>query len=643
MSGRLKGWATLLGAYMNTRVRLRDRARYWFDNTMSRGTISLIGWLAVASAALIVTVTLAMVLFAPTSPDGTPSPTLLERLWNTFVTAFSLAVPSTEPSRRMLALWFLLALGGIFIISALVGLLTSGLNQRLELLRKGRSRVIETGHTVILGWSDQVFTVVSELIEANRSRRGATVVILAEQDKVAMEDRLRHRLETTRSTRVVCRTGSPLDLTDLEMVNLNGARSIIVLAPEGATAEDADAYVLKTLLAVNRGPAFRGQPHHVVAAVRDSANRAVARLAGGDAVVIDGDDISARLVVQTARQSRLSVVYHDLLDFGGDEFYVVSEPRLVGQSFGATQLAYRKCCPVGIYHSNGTTKLNPPMETPIGPNDKLVILAEDDSAVKLSPRAFTVDTSAMVHSVRGPQAPERTLMLGWNGRAVKIIEQLDLYVAAGSAVDIVSDRDDADIVVAQLGQRVRKLALRIKDADVRDRNVLEALDVAGYGNVIVLSDDLLDPLTADSRVLVTLLHLRDMLSKRGRTVPIVSEMRDDRDRALAQLTRADDFVVSEQMVSLLMTQIAENRHLESVFTDLFDPDGAEIYVRPSSYYLRDVPGHTFATLADCARRRGEVAIGYRIADPTDGHGVVLNPDKEQSMPLIDRVIVLAHS
>ncbi len=249
----------------------------------------------------------------------------------------------------------------------------------------------------------------------------------------------------------------------------------------------------------------------------------------------------------------------------------------------------------------------------------------------------------MVHSVRGPQAPERTLMLGWNGRAVKIIEQLDLYVAAGSAVDIVTDRGDADMVVAQLGQRLRKVSLRIKDADVRDRNVLESLDVAGYGNVIVLSDDLLDPMTADSRVLVTLLHLRDMLSKRGRTVPIVSEMRDDRDRALAQLTRADDFVVSEQMVSLLMTQIAENRHLESVFTDLFDPDGAEIYVRPSSYYLREVPGHTFATLADCARRRGEVAIGYRVADPPEGHGVVLNPDKELPMPLIDRVIVLAHS
>jgi hypothetical protein len=78
--------------------------------------------------------------------------------------------------------------------------------------------------------------------------------------------------------------------------------------------------VLKVLLAINRGPAFRDRPHHVVASVRDGRNRAVARLAGGNAVVIDADDIGARLIVQTARQSGLSVIYQDLLDFGGDEF-----------------------------------------------------------------------------------------------------------------------------------------------------------------------------------------------------------------------------------------------------------------------------------------------------------------------------------
>jgi hypothetical protein len=185
--------------------------------------------------------------------------------------------------------------------------------------------------------------------------------------------------------------------------------------------------------------------------------------------------------------------------------------------------------------------------------------------------------------------------------------------------------------------------IRSKHGDIRDRNVLASLDVASYSNVILLSDDQEDPMTADSRVLVTLLHLRDMLATAGRSASIVSEMRDERDRALAQLTKADDFVVSEQLVSLLMTQISEDRNLVSVFEDLFDPEGAEIYIRPSTYYLRQTPGYTFATAVEAARRRGEVAIGYRIAEPGDGHGIVLNPDKELPMPAIDRLIVLSTS
>jgi voltage-gated potassium channel Kch len=336
-------------------------------------------------------------------------------------------------------------------------------------------------------------------------------------------------------------------------------------------------------------------------------------------------------------------VYQDLFDFGGDEIYMQAEPALVGKQFGHALHAYRKACPIGILGADGKTTLNPPMDTVIGSSDQLVVLAEDDSKIKLSPRTFPVDETAILHGVRGPAAPESTLILGWNERAERIIEQLDVYVADGSTVDIVTDRQDADTVASAMTSRLHHMMIRSKFGDIRDRDVLASLDVASFNNVILLSDDRQDPLTADSRVLVTLLHLRDLLAAGGSSSSIVSEMRDDRDRALAQLTKADDFVVSEQLVSLLMTQISENQHLRSVFDDLFDPEGAEIYIRPSSYYLRQQPGYTFATAVEAARRRGEVAIGYRVAEHGDGHGVVLNPDKELPMPAIDRLIVLSTS
>ncbi len=625
---------------MARRPGYRARFRYWFDNTMSRGTVGLIGWLAVASFLLIAIITTAIELVtAGDDPKRVPA---LQLLWQTFITTFSLSAPG-EGDWPVLVMWFILALGGIFIASALIGLLTTGLHRRLEQLRKGRSQVLEKDHTVILGWSDQIYTLITELVHANESRGKAAIAIMADQDKVLMEDKLEHRIPDTGKTRLVFRTGSPLDLTDLEMVNLNEARSIIVLSPDNVSEEDADAFVIKVLLAINKGPEFRGRPHHVVASVRDSRNRAVAKLAGGDAIVLDGDDISARLIVQTARQSKLSVVYQDLFDFGGDEIYMVAERALVGKQFGQALHAYRKACPIGILSQDGKTTLNPPMETIIAPGDQLVLLAEDDSKIKLSARTFPVDETSILHGVRGPSAPESTLILGWNERAERIIGQLDVYVADGSTVDVVTDRQDADAVASNMASRLHHLMVRSKFGDIRDRELLGSLDVATFNNVILLSDDQQDPLTADSRVLVTLLHLRDLLATGGSSSSIVSEMRDDRDRALAQLTKADDFVVSEQLVSLLMTQISENKHLKSVFDDLFDPEGAEIYIRPSTYYLRQVSGYTFATAVEAARRRGEVAIGYRLADPGDGHGVVLNPDKELPMPAIDRLIVLSTS
>ena len=321
---------------MARRVGVRARLRYWFDNTMSRGTISLIGWLAVASVALIVVVTGRAGLVEP-PPTGRRAgrrrsaccgrPSSPRSAWPCRTAAAVARARAVVRARRSAASsssapWSVCSPAAS----------TSGWSSCARAARWSSRR----DHTVILGWSDQVFTVVSELVEANRSRRRATVAILAEQDKVddggpAAPPARRPPATPGSSAAPAARSTSP---TWRWSTSTRPGRSSC-WRRRARRAEDADAYVLKTLLAINRGPAFRGRPHHVVAAVRDGRNRAVARLAGGDAVVIDGDDISARLVVQTARQSRLSVVYHDLLDFGGDEFYLVAEPRLVGQTFGA--------------------------------------------------------------------------------------------------------------------------------------------------------------------------------------------------------------------------------------------------------------------------------------------------------------------
>ena len=75
----------------------------------------------------------------------------------------------------------------------------------------------------------------------NDSHKGGCIVIYAEHDKLWMEHELRAKLRSTGRTRVVVRTGDPTDPDTLEIVAPEHARSIVVLAPEGARDEAVDA------------------------------------------------------------------------------------------------------------------------------------------------------------------------------------------------------------------------------------------------------------------------------------------------------------------------------------------------------------------------------------------------------------------
>jgi len=139
---------------------LRERLRYMFDNSMSRGPIALIGWLALASALLVVVIAgiIAIAGVAPTgiSPTGDPEAkaSFLEVAWFSLMRTLDAGTMGGDTGRWPFLFAILaVTLGGVFIVSTLIGVLTSGIEGKVEELRKGRSRVIEEGHTLILGWS----------------------------------------------------------------------------------------------------------------------------------------------------------------------------------------------------------------------------------------------------------------------------------------------------------------------------------------------------------------------------------------------------------------------------------------------------------------------------------------------------------
>jgi len=623
----------------------KQRFQYWFDNYMSRGTSALLGGLFVLAALIIVIVT-ALVQLTGNAPEGTG---FLGVAWMSLLrTLDSGTMGGDSGTPFFLFMMLIVTFGGVFVVSALIGIINNGLEDKLDELRKGRSLILESDHTVVLGWSPQVFTIISELVQANENRKqGAVIAILADQDKVEMEDAIKERIPDVKNTKIICRSGSPIDLTDLELVSPHTARAIIVL-PEGT---DPDTHVIKSVLALTNNPNRREEPYLIVTQIRDPRNMDVVNMLGtrDHLLPILTNDLIARVVAQTSRQSGLSVVYTELMNFGGDEIYFSAADKLVGKTYGDALLASESATIMGLRRKDGAILLNPPMDTLIAAGDQIFALAEDDDKVDLSATAELGIKESALRTDASPRkpAPEKCLILGWNRSGATIVRELDNYVSNGSQVTVVSDLFDLDKQIRQQAGKLSNQKVVIEEGDTTDRTLLNQLKASDYDHVIVLAYNHLDPQEADAKTLVTLLHLRDMAEKDETPFSIVSEMLDLRNRELAEAAKVDDFIVSEHLVSLMTTQLSENRELFAVFNDIFDPEGSEIYLKPISDYIVAGQPVNFYTVVEAARRRGETAIGYRlmseVGDAEKAYGVHTNPKKSAMVTFSpeDKVVVIA--
>jgi hypothetical protein len=437
-------------------------------------------------------------------------------------------------------------------------------------------------------------------------------------------------------------------LNDLELGSPHTARSIIVLPPEN---DDPDSYVIKTILALTNNPDRRGDPYHIVTQIRNRKNMDVVKMIGTNDLVFPllTGDLIARVVAQTSRQSGLSVVYTELLNFGGDEIYFKQEPSLSGKTFGEALLAYEDSTVMGMRQVNGTILLNPPMDTRIEPGDYLFALSEDDDTIRLSSltnipiEEGLIRSSGKAHKL----GSERTLIIGWNRSASTILQELDAYVAKGSQVTVLADNDRAGDDIKACEKKLKKQKLTFVPGDTTNREILDSLSIMEYNHVIVLAASGFETQEADARTLVTLLHLRDIVAQDESPFSIVSEMLDLRNRELAEVAQVDDFIVSDHLISLMLAQLSEDDNLFDVFQDIFAPEGAEIYLKPVEDYVEIGQPITFYTVVEAARRRGETALGYRVAaeesEAERDYGVHTNPRKSEKVIFApdDKIIVVA--
>jgi len=640
----------------------RDRLRYRIDTFLAGGTAPLFIVLAASFLAALFSIALFRLALGLSIDDGI---SLGKHIWIVFLQMTDPGNMNQDNDTAHLFRFGTVPAGfvGVVIFSSLIAVLTTVLNEAIGRFRKGHSRVMEKDHTVIVGWGSRVSEILRELAIANESKPDAAVAVLADQDKEWMDEQLRVTFTDRRTTRVITRQGAPSSIASLEQVNASEARSVVVLAraTHASTSEEklaSDAQLIKTVLALEVILEDSSTP--IVVELFDPNNRRlVEELSSRRIVAVDSADMLSRIIVQTSRTSGLAWVYSELLSFDGAELYlhpVEAEHATFGELLHRTKNAV----PIGIARADGTVLVRPAQDTPVARGDSLIVVAHDDSSIGMLDQPRKPPQVPQPPPQASRHRAERMMMLGWSPSAPVILREYAQYVLDGSSVDVVLHEpgDALRGAIEKLAASIPGLAVRLIERNVLLRSELAPLDPAGYDTVVVLRQKPSVELPAeriDAESIMVLLHLRALTREAAATrkveTRIITEVLESGNQDLMSHAGANDFIVSDRLVSMIVAQLAEEPRLQLVFDELFRESGSEIYVKPAEWYFRELPARTSfeGLLAVAQKRGGEICIGWRRGanadDASARFGVVLNPDRDQPIELRpgDSMIVVSET
>ncbi|XP_042374248.1 ion channel DMI1-like isoform X3 [Zingiber officinale] len=473
-----------------------------------------------------------------------------------------------------------ISFGGMLIFAMMLGLVSDAISEKFDSLRKGRSEVIEDSHTLILGWSDKLGSLLNQLAIANESLGGGSVVVMAERDKEEMELDIAKMEFDFKGTSVICRSGSPLILADLKKI------------------------------------------------------------------------------------------WEDILGFENCEFYIKRWPQLDGMHFEDVLISFPEAIPCGIKMAScgGKIILNPDDSYILQQGDEVLVIAEDDDTYSPSklpmvgrgylPKDFTV-----------PKSPERILFCGWRRDMEDMIMVLDAFLAPGSELwmfnDVPENERERKLTDGGLDfSRLENISLVNREGNAVIRRHLESLPLESFDSILILADESVEDsaIQADSRSLATLLLIRDIQAKRlpysedlvsyvsggsfshgtwigdmqqaSNKSVIISEILDPRTKNLLSMSKISDYVLSNELVSMALAMVAEDRQINDVLEELFAEEGNEMQIRSADLYVCEDEEMNFYEIILRARQRKEIVIGYRLADAE--RAIINPPDKDMRRTWSDK-------
>jgi hypothetical protein len=642
------------------KISMKERLKYKFENFMARGGKSIFMSLLVLfviAFGLTIIIRWGLLLFFPEVAFDE----YVKQIWTIFlqITDPGNMGADSDSSIILKVSAIITGMTGVVIFSMLIAFITTQLEEMIYRFRKGRSKVIENGHTLIIGWNEKVFDILRELIIANESEKYASVVILADEDKEEMDDTVNKQITDSKTTRIITRSGDPFSIIDLKRVNASAAKSAIILAEcsnMASTKEqvDSDTRVIKTIMALIACQENDDEIPIIAEIFTEDKRQVVKYFNSENIIAVDSSDILGKLLVQTSLTSGLEMVYNEILSFDGSEiyFYKASWDKT---KFYDLPFHFEDGIVLGIHKEDGQLILRPPEDTVMEESDEILILADDDSTIHFRKKAFIEPKELPYQYKKFAQKERQILILGWHAIGKILVSEYSDYLEENSVIDIAISEitDEVKAEIDALAAEFSSIKINLREADPLDLDDLTGLNPYDYNNVIILSQDIeeLSFEKIDSDTLIILLLLRriaentpDLKSK----TKIITQVLNSENQDLIIQTDVDDFIISNKLVTMVLAQLSEEPGMNKFYEDIFSESGSEIYVKSAKLYFDSFPVDvSFADILKLVNNREEICLGVRYGhlskDALQNFGVELNPPKDKKFTITDKdfLVVLA--
>ncbi len=443
-----------------------------------------------------------------------------------------------EDLKIMILAVFVVLTGMVLFSGVIIATITTAVKAYIDKKSMAKGKIIVENHFVILNYNNKVPEIVYNLICKNFKNN---ILILSNYSKDFIENEIKSVISSSepkhkRKARLIIKEGSPLLRGNLEDISIEKASSILIMNREDMNRGDdenisnSDLLSLKIMLALGNFNLNKNTnivietDDELTARKMENLSKKMNNLKEKTIIPISFNKKLGQVIAQTIITPALANVYLDILSYDGSEFY--SRDKMKVEDYLEN---YTEAIPIICY-------------------DKLFVFAEDQKYINVK-REKPFKTDRLLKTREDIDVDNFTVfVIGKNKKQPFIVENLKLADKLYTAKFEVKEYNKNDYM---------KMIKDIKQTE-------------GIKKILILSDDTVSDDSYDANVFVALMALQSAFPDEDLT--FITELLDSRNLNSIKDFNIKNAIISNRIMSLLLTQLALNSSSKKFFNALLMSD-----------------------------------------------------------------------